>query len=379
MSAPHPGDGEAPPADGAAQLIADSAERLFAEQVQPDSRERTERGEFDHALWLQLVHSGLPLLLVPEAAGGFGQSWRTAFAVLRGIGFWQVPLPLAETMVAAMMAAQAGLPLPDLADGPLTLLELDPSPGLQLQAGGAGAIPSLSGTVHHVPWARHAQAAVLSLGGGRVALLSLRGQAGLTVLPQANLAGLPADTLQWRDVALPALGRLPWPLPQPAWTLGAVARAAMMVGALESALALALRHASERVQFGQPIGRYQAVQQNLALMAGDLAAARVAVLVAAQDAPAAAGDHCRATRFSAAVAKLRAGEAAARGAGMAHQVLGAMGFTQAHALQQSTRRLWAWREEFGTEADWALELGRAAIQGRAAGFWPAITQRHFGE
>ena len=77
------------------------------------------------------------------------------------------------------------------------------------------------------------------------------------------------------------------------------------------------------------------------------------------------------------MAKVRCGEAATRGTGIAHQVHGAIGFTQEHALHFATRRLWAWRADFGSDAGWAAELGRAAIALRAAGFWPAITDKHF--
>jgi acyl-CoA dehydrogenase len=81
--------------------------------------------------------------------------------------------------------------------------------------------------------------------------------------------------------------------------------------------------------------------------------------------------------FSAAVAKVRCGEAATRATGIAHQVHGAIGFTHDHALHFATRRLWAWREEFGSDAWWAQRLGRAAIQARGPAFWPSVTQRRF--
>jgi acyl-CoA dehydrogenase len=100
--------------------------------------------------------------------------------------------------------------------------------------------------------------------------------------------------------------------------------------------------------------------------------------VGAAAADAAAVDAAgRTALFSAAVAKVRCGEAATRGTGIAHQVHGAIGFTHEHALHYATRRLWAWREEFGTDAFWAARLGRAAIGARAAGFWPAITDGRF--
>jgi len=354
-------------------LIGDTAERLFAEQVDKGSRERTEAGEFDHALWQQVVDSGLPLLLASEHAGGFGQRWTTAYPVLRGIGHWQVPLPLAETMVAALLGSLAGFELP--AAAPLTLIEQGRGNQLTVDQSGHGS--TVSGTAHAVPWARHAQAALLSLADGRLALLPLQGQPGVTVEPHTNHAGLPANTLRLDRAVLQAIAPNPLALQQPVWTLGAVARSAMLAGALESALAQSVRYAGERVQFGKPIGRNQAIQQNLALMAGDVAAAGMAARVAAADAPCSTQRDCASTRFSTAVAKVRAGEAATRATSIAHQTHGAIGFTHEHALHQATRRLWAWREEFGTDSQWAAELGRAAIGARAAGFWPGITRRHF--
>lgn len=356
-------------------LIADSVARLFADHVDAGVRERAEAGELDAALWQRVADGGFVTMLAPEGAGGLGQDWSAAYPVLRGLGAWQVPLPLAETMVAAQLLSQAGLPL---ADGPLTLIEL--GRGNTLQARDDGDAVRLDGVAHGVPWARHAAGAVVSLAGeggrGRLAWLDLRAQRGdasVTLQPHTNTAGLPSDTLVLRDARCSAVAANPLPLAEPVWTLGALARSAMIVGALEWTLAQAVRYAGERVQFGRPIGRNQAIQQNLALMAGDVAAARVAALVAAADA-----QDASAARFSTAVAKLRCGEAATRGAAIAHQVLGAMGFTHEHALHFATRRLWAWREEFGTDAYWAGELGRAAIRARAAGFWPSLTRKHFG-
>jgi len=356
-------------------MIEDSAKRLFSEQVDKALRLRAEAGELDATLWRHVVESGFPLLLATEAAGGYGQGWIDAYPVLRGLGYWQVPLPLGETMVAALLGSMAGFDLPDLAAGPLTLIEQ--GQGNQLQLGGTADAPTLSGTAHAVPWARHASAALVSLADGRLALLPLQGTAGVTLQPQVNHAGLPSDTLVLQQALLQAVAPCPLVLKQPVWTLGAVARSAMLVGALESALEQAARYAGERVQFGKPIGKNQVIQQNLALMAGDVAAARVAALVAAADAPSVQFTDTSATPFSAAVAKVRAGEAATRGTGIVHQVHGAIGFTHEHPLHFATRRLWAWREEFGTDAMWAAELGRAAIAARAAGFWPGLTAKQF--
>lgn len=348
-----------------ADLIARSIGRLFADHVDRGLRERAEAGELDAALWQRLVDGGYPWMLAAEGAGGLGQPWRHGFAVLHAIGHWQVPLPLAETLVAAQLASLAGLALPD---GPLTLIEQGCGNDLRLQSGSGGL--RLSGTVHQVPWARHAQAALVSLADAGLVLLPLRGARGLGLHPRVDLAGAPADTLQFDAVALPAPARLPLALDRPAWALGALARCAMMVGALESALAQTVRYAGERVQFGKPIGRNQAIQQQLALLAGDVAAARMATRVACDEAPDGAG-----ALFGIAVAKVRCGEAATRGTAIVHQVHGAIGFTHEHPLHFATRRLWAWREQFGSDAEWAQRLGRAAIRAGAAGFWPALTSR----
>jgi acyl-CoA dehydrogenase len=355
-------------------LIADSAARLFSRQVDAATRLRAEAGALDAALWQQVSDGGFPQMLAAESAGGLAQSWPDAFPVLRGIGYWQVPLPLAETMVAGLLASIAGLEVPQ---GPLTLIEQ--GQGNRFEVGGSAAAPTLSGVAHAVPWARHSRAALVSLTDGRLARLDLRDNPGVTVHPHVNHAGLPSDSLILRDARCAAAKRHSLALAQPVWLLGALARSAMLVGALEAALEHAVRYAGERIQFGKPIGKYQAIQQNLALLAGDVAGARVAALVAAADAPDALRGVCRAALFSTAVAKVRAGEAATRGSAIAHQVHGAIGFTQEHALHFATRRLWAWREEFGSDALWAETLGRAAIQARAGGFWPAITNKHFPE
>ncbi len=66
--------------------------------------------------------------------------------------------------------------------------------------------------------------------------------------------------------------------------------------------------------------------------------------------------------------------AADKGASLAHQVHGALGFTLEHPLHFATRRLWAWRSEYGAERDWALVLGRHAAAQGADGLWPLLAR-----
>jgi len=353
-------------------LIERSVQRLFAEQVDKGVRDRAEAGALDTRLWQLVVEAGFPLALAAETAGGIGESWSAAAPILHGLGYWQVPLPLAETMVGALLLSSAGLSVPA---GPIALVEQ--GQGNDLRADGTGAALAFIGTVPHVAWARHAHTALVSLP-GRLALIDLRAR-GVECSQALDLACAPCDVLRLDGVTCLAQAAFVWPLRQPVWSLGALARSLMMVGALESALEQSLRYAGERVQFGRPIGSNQALQQQLALMAGDVAAARMAALIAADDAPSSARADAPAAAFSIAAAKVRCGEAATRACGIAHQVHGAIGFTREHALHFATRRLWAWREQFGSDAWWAVQLGESAIRARGRAFWPSLTQRRSGD
>jgi len=142
---------------------------------------------------------------------------------------------------------------------------------------------------------------------------------------------------------------------------GALARATMMSGALEKAMDLAVTYAQERQQFGRPISKFQAVQQNLAVLAGQTAAAVAAANLGIEALSAADPER---EEFLIAVAKTRVGEAATLACEIAHQVHGAIGFTKEYTLQLSTRRLWSWREEFGGDPEWARQGRRLCLPTR---------------
>ena len=146
-------------------------------------------------------------------------------------------------------------------------------------------------------------------------------------------------------------------------------RALQCAGALERVLELTVTHVSERVQFGRPLAKFQAIQQELAKLAGEVAAASAAADLAAETFladPADAG-------LAIAVARVRIGEAVGRANGIAHQLHGAIGFTAEHRLHLFTTSLWAWRDEFGGAAHWAMSLGNRALAAGKDGFWPMVT------
>jgi acyl-CoA dehydrogenase len=183
-----------------------------------------------------------------------------------------------------------------------------------------------------------------------------------------NLAGEPRDTLSLDGVVLPPSAVRPAPRRCAASLLafGALIRAQQLAGAMERALDYALTYAQERKQFGRPIGKFQAIQHMLAEAAGQHAAATAAADLAID-----AWDSDD-FGFAVAVAKARTGEAAGKVAEVAHQVHGAMGFTQEHPLHFATRRLWSWRDEFGADAYWQEQIGRQVCAAGGAALWPRL-------
>jgi acyl-CoA dehydrogenase len=309
---------------------------------------------FDAGLWRTLEETGLARLTLPAEAGGSEGTLRDAAVVLVAAGAHAARVPLVETdLLAGWLLHTADVPLPD---GPLTAV----AGGLEVDG------TTVRGELRRVPWARDA-AGVAVLAGAHVVLL---GPDAVTVAEGRNLAEEPRDTVTVDGPATVV------PAPDGAAAelrlRAALGRALLLAGAARGALAATVRYAGERVQFGRPIGRFQAVQQQLALAAGEVAAASAAAS-AATGVAAADGFAAPSTRFAVAAAKSRTGEAAGAVARIAHQVHGAIGFTREHDLRLWTTRLWAWRDEDGSDAEWNTELGGTALAAGPAGLWPLVT------
>jgi len=234
---------------------------------------------------------------------------------------------------------------------------------ITLRAGG-----TLTGRARRVPFARNAGHIAVLAHREAARVVALVAAAGLAISQATSLAGEPSDEVSF-DGVVPEAVR-PVDLDQDLLVgFGAAVRLQQMAGALEKILEQSVQHAFDRSQFGRPIAKFQAVQHNLATLAGEVAAAS-----AAADAAAEACARSEIGIGEVAIAKVRGGEAAGTGSAIAHQVHGAMGFTYEHSLHHATRRLWAWREEFGNEAVWARRLGRMVAAQGADQLWPFITQ-----
>jgi acyl-CoA dehydrogenase len=344
-------------------IIVDTASRIFADLCEPNTVNAAEEGKWPAELWDALEESGLPLTWVPDTLGGAGADIIDGFAVMRVAGRANAPVPLAETLLAGWLLAQGGIAVPP---GPMTIAPVHEDGNLRLGADGR-----LRGRARHVPHARSARhiATLARRDGGMVA--ALVEAKGLGITPGASLAGEPQDTVSFDGATALATGPVDLD-PAALVRLGAAARAQQMAGALEHILDQSVQQSLDRVQFGRQIAKFQAVQHNLATLAGEVAAAGAAADAAAESV--ALHGVGEGSAADIAVAKVRVGEAAGAGAAIAHQVHGAMGFTYEHSLHQATRRLWTWREEFGNEALWAGRLGRMVAAQGADRLWPFVTQ-----
>jgi alkylation response protein AidB-like acyl-CoA dehydrogenase len=344
------------------QQLLEAATRVFRDQFGAPALRRAAQGEWLATEWDALEDLGLPQM---TAGGGAGFSIRDALSIIALTGTFVVPLPLAETLLAKWLMAEAGLA---------------PQTGVATIAAVLGAAPAslertakgwiLRGTLHDVPWGRHAAHVVmLASHGADLHLVRVNAQAALRRAGR-NLAGMPRDNVTLDGVTVSDADLAPSPLAggqQDLLALYSALRTAQISGALSRITELTVQYAGERMQFGKPLARFQITQQNLAILAEQRAIAQAAATIAS------AAFGTPVDLMSLAAAKVAAGEAAGEGARIAHQIFGAMGFTEEHVLHFFTQSLWSWRDEAGNESTWSRLLGQGAAAVGAEGYWPAIT------
>ena len=315
------------------RLLADTADKLF------ETLGSTAAFLED---WGQVEELGLPSLLVAEVDGGFGGTWDDALIVLRLAGAHALALPVMEAALAASLVSPGMIGFGSVAP----------------QAVGELRNGLFTGTLAAVPWGRHAAYVVTEIQRKTVSL----GQPN-SVKQGQNLAGEPRDMLIYENAPVTEAS------PAPLLELCALMRAGQMAGALDAALERSVAYVNERQQFGRPLAKFQAVQQNLASFAAEAAAVNCAAQGAAR-----AACHDAAS-FEIACAKLRANMAAGLATATAHQVHGAIGFTLEYDLHPFTRRLWSWRSEYGGDHFWALRLGTQVATRGADRFWSDLTDK----
>lgn len=299
-------------------LIRDMADSLFA-----DLAARGAGNEAKDNIWAEIEALSLQDLLVGQETGGFGGSWKDAGIVFHAAGRHGLALPVGETILARSWLSRMGVALPG---GPVGFVLAEGIDGRQGRPRSAGDRQRLILDRRH--WT------LLSAGDGGVVA--------------SGPMMLDAEALLFEAALL---------------------RSCQIAGATEAMLALSVDHVIGRVQFGKPLARLQAVQQQLAVLAEECAAVACASASACQAAT--FGD----ARFEIAAAKWRANRAAVISVDIAHQVHGAIGFTREYPLHRFSLQALKWRGEQGSEQYWAHWMGRFTLAARPRPLWHWLTTR----
>ncbi|MBV7502294.1 acyl-CoA dehydrogenase [Achromobacter sp. ACM05] len=315
-------------------IFGDAAERLFAQTCTPDVIRRVERGQPSGDAWQACEDAGFADALVREDHGGAGLCLADALPVVLAAGRHLCPYPIAHTLLARAWLSRVQRPQ---AAGAIALAPH----GLAIDGGRIAGVS--------VAWARSAD----------YVLAGIDGQTWLLPMQAARVEsnGVHGSLDGGVSCALSDAERLD--SPGPLDTMAAAAYAGLIAGAMDRVLAMTLDYANQRAQFGKPIGRFQAVQQQISEMAEHVWAARMAAQLAFQ------GDDGLPRPLLAALGKARASLAVPRVADIAHAVHGAIGVTEEYDLQLYTRRLREWRLAAGSESHWHDRIGADALSSRS--------------
>ncbi|WP_038212891.1 acyl-CoA dehydrogenase family protein [Xenophilus azovorans] len=319
-------------------LFADAARQLLRDQCPPRQVRAIESGASPQALWNALEQAGFADALVPETQGGAGLPLAQVFNVWSLCGAHALPVPLAETMLARALLAVCGT-APGAGSIALAQGRLQPDGGLHCTVVPLGRVADAVLVQHGRGWRLLAADQAVSTPA------AFRLDAGM------HWSAATAGAAPQPSIALPAGLDLN--------TLQACLIAAQMAGALMEVFRRTLQYANERTQFGRPIGKFQAIQHQLAIMSEHVFAARMAAQLGC------AGEGMLPDRLRVAVAKARCSQAALAAAQTAHAVHGAIGFTEEFDLQLFTRRLHAWRWTAGSESFWHAVAGSVLTDAHA--------------
>ena len=313
-------------------IFGDAAERLFGETCTPEVIRRAEQGQPPADAWQACEDAGFADALVLEDHGGAGLGMADALPVVLAAGRHLCPYPIAHTLLARAWLSRAQRPQ---ATGSIAIA----AHGLAIDG------ERIAGT--GVPWIRCADYVLAGIDGQTWLL-----PAHAARVEPTGVHGSLDGAAFW---ALADAERIDGPAPLD--TLAAAAYAGLIAGAMDRVLAMTLDYANQRTQFGKPIGRFQAVQQQISVMAEQVWAARMAAQLAFQ------GHDGLPRPLLAALGKARVSQAVPQVADIAHAVHGAIGVTEEFDLQLYTRRLREWRLAAGSESHWHERIGADAITG----------------
>ena len=323
-------------------ILYDSFDRLLTDTSTPQVIREIESGGSPENLWQQMIESGFADAMVGEAAGGAGLSLSEAFSLFFLCGRHCLPLPLAQTMVSRGILANQNLDVPE----------------------GAVAISPIPVThnddlveCRNVPFGLLAQWVLVPHAGPSHQPKDLLLPVSAAVRSGTGVHGSLQAHFSWkapRSSGIVLQSVYPW------LEVAAAITAAQMAGAMDTILNITVKYAGDRLQFGRPIGKFQAVQQQLSVLAELATASRVGAELGCRETAEGAPNI-----LAAAVAKARASEAAGTVVSIAHGVHAAMGITEEYDLQLYTRRLIEGRTDYGSAGYWNRRVGDAVLSSDA--------------
>jgi alkylation response protein AidB-like acyl-CoA dehydrogenase len=320
--------------------------RSFLEAKSPETevRKLMETAEgYDSAIWNQMgAEMGLQGLVIPEEYGGSGYSYVELGVVLEEMGRALLCAPFFSTVaLAANTLLQSGddaakkAYLPGIASGETiaTLAFTEPSgkwdeAGITMQATGSGSDWKLSGTKSFVLDGHTASLILVAARTGKgVSLFAVDGGAsGLTRTALSTMDQTRKQAkLEFANTPAKLVGTegAGWAVLSKVLDLAAVALAAEQVGGAQKVLEMAVEYAKVRVQFGRPIGSFQAIKHKCADMLLLVESARSAAYYAA----CVAAEGGEGLAVAASLASAWCSDAYFRCAGESIQIHGGVGFT----------------------------------------------------
>jgi acyl-CoA dehydrogenase len=345
-------------------LLTDAVSKLLANISTNKLCLAVEEGYWPSSQWAQVVEMGLPMAWLPENLGGIEMPLEEGFTIARLAGRYATPLPIADALIASAIATRAKLKLPDA----LVLFANTPADETLV----INSDDTISGRCSVTTFAGNAQYLLLpveTLTGSQFALIKNSGSQSAV---ETTMAGEPRCECVFEKAKLLALSDEGFSdIQKTIDDIGAVVRSQQIAGAAEAVLAMCVNYVNVREQFGRPIAKFQAIQHHLAALAGEVASiacsADVASLSLIRN-----NFNSSGLDIAIASAKVRAGTSGAEVIRIAHQVHGAIGFTEEYDLHRFTKRIWSWREEFGNEMVWARRLGQRVTNSESPQLWPLV-------
>jgi alkylation response protein AidB-like acyl-CoA dehydrogenase len=313
-------------------IFVEALEPILAHHCKTSDVRRIEFNDSGHSLFRKISDAGFFELLTDESDGGAGISTRDLFPILLLLGQYAVPLPIAQTIAARWLwKNHASIPNGLIAFAPHHTVKDE----LLICA--------------NIPMGRVSQFFVIQ---DRLGYKVLNSADAINIY-DSGIQGSLLATLNWESNAgqFFDIKNLPTDL----MSLSASLKAVELAASIKKVFDMTLQYANDRVQFGKSIGKFQAIQHQLSVMAEHVAAASIAVQAAFDI------ETGPPSRMLSAIAKSRTSESAQLIAATAHAVHGAIGITYEYDLQIYTRRLHHARMAYGSESYWNQWIGEQVL------------------